>query len=232
MLDGITDLIDMSLSNLRELVMNRGSWRAAVHGVTKSQTQLSEWTELWGLNQEFSTFYETKALDLGRGRTEFFSLGIPADLGERGEDTVLGVLAGSDIYQGETNLLWACGSTRWHLTGDSIGRTENALMVKIASWKNLSSWWGWWGSVTLVTLCAHNVGSVISYRKGDSSIPLRSFFLCLPLDAHWNEWSMEHEIISKLSAVLEALKKFCQWMYRWDPSCPRAASPASRRWGD
>ena len=42
MLDGITDLIDMSLSNLRELVMNRGSWRAAVHGVTKSQTQLSD----------------------------------------------------------------------------------------------------------------------------------------------------------------------------------------------
>ena len=40
-LDGIIDLMDMSLSKLREMVMNREAWRAAVHGVTKSQTQLS-----------------------------------------------------------------------------------------------------------------------------------------------------------------------------------------------
>ena len=40
-LDGIANSVDMSLSELRELVMNRGAWRAAVHGAVKSQTQLS-----------------------------------------------------------------------------------------------------------------------------------------------------------------------------------------------
>ena len=40
-LDGITNSVDMSLSELRELVMNRGAWRAAVHGAVRGQTQLS-----------------------------------------------------------------------------------------------------------------------------------------------------------------------------------------------
>ena len=44
-LDGITDWIDMNLSRLRELVMDREAWHAVVHGVTKSQTQLSDWTD-------------------------------------------------------------------------------------------------------------------------------------------------------------------------------------------
>ena len=45
-LDGITDSMDVSLSELRESVMDRGAWHAAIHGFAKSRTRLSDWTEL------------------------------------------------------------------------------------------------------------------------------------------------------------------------------------------
>ena len=45
-LNGITDLMDMSLGELQELVMDREAWHAAIHGVSKSRTRLCDWTEL------------------------------------------------------------------------------------------------------------------------------------------------------------------------------------------
>ena len=76
-LDGMTDSMDMSLSELRELVTDREAWHAAIHGVTKSQTGVSDWTELNGFHDKLILIIQFRA-DLHDHYALVYSGGFPS----------------------------------------------------------------------------------------------------------------------------------------------------------
>ena len=91
-LDGITDLMDVSVSEVRELVMDREAWRAAIHGVAKSRTWLSNWTELnWS--------------NLAHKECLFLASGVP---GHRG----LTVVSSQPQTLRKWNCQWRCSESR------------------------------------------------------------------------------------------------------------------------
>ena len=139
-LDGITDLMDMSLGGLRELVMDREAWRAAIHGATKSHTQLSDWTELEKTKHHFRNDQhlsvrgtvaspmaqqETVCLQSRRHRRCRFNPGSGRSPGE-GDGNPLQY---SCLENSSDRGAWQATSTGWRRAGHSWAHTHTVIKL-------------------------------------------------------------------------------------------------------
>ena len=144
-LDGITDSMDLSLSEIQESVMDRVAWRAVIHGVAKSQTWLSDWTEL---NWCFWTVVLEKTLESPLDCKEIQPVHSKGNqswifIGRTGAEAETPILGPPDVN------IWLIGKDpdagkdwRWDEKGTKGWDGCISLTQGTWAWVNSGSWWG------------------------------------------------------------------------------------------